>query len=69
MWRRLYGYRQKVGKKVYTTDGILKQLDSHKLSNGVFLVPFQNRQKMIDFLDKNKITYEMIELYKKSDEK
>lgn len=65
IWRRLYGYKQKVGKKTYMSKGLLQDLGSVKLTKGIFLVPFRNRQKVLDFLNKNKISYEMIDFYKK----
>lgn len=64
MWRMLYGYKQKVGRKTYASEGLLQKLDAFKLSKGVFLVPFHNRQKVLDFLDKSKISYEMLDIYK-----
>ncbi len=65
IWRSLYGYKQKVGKKIYASKGLLSHLDSVKLAKGIFLVPFQNRQKMLDFLTKNKVSYGLINIYKK----
>lgn len=69
IWRKLYGYKQKAGKKTYVSKSLLQEFDSVKLSKGIFLVPFFNRQKMLDFLDKNKVKYEMFEVYKKGDRK
>ena len=65
VWRKLYGYKQKIGKKAYTSKGLLQELDCIKLSKGIFISPFHNRQKIMDFLDKNKVRYEMRDMYKK----
>lgn len=65
IWRKLYGYKQKVGEKVYESKGLLQGLSCVRLSNGIFLAPFAHRQKIIDFLDKNKVSYEMFDVYKK----
>lgn len=64
VWRKLYGYRQKIGKKIYASKGMVQKLDCVKLSKGIFIVPFYNRQKIIEFLDKNKVRYEMHDIYK-----
>lgn len=69
IWRQLYGYKQKVGKKIYISPGLLQKLDAVKLAKGIFLVPFYNRQKVLDFLDKCKVSYEMLDIYKKGDTK
>lgn len=64
IWRRIYGYKQKVGRKTYISDGMLQKLDAVRLAKGNFLVPFHNKQKMMDFLDKNKVSYEISDIYK-----
>lgn len=65
VWRRLYGHKQKVGKKIYTSKGLLQELGCTKLSKGIFIVPFTNRQKIINFLDKYNVSYELSDIYKK----
>ncbi|MBI3034927.1 nucleotidyltransferase domain-containing protein [Candidatus Woesearchaeota archaeon] len=65
IWRKLYGYKQKIGKKIYVSRGLLQELNCTKLSKGIFISPFQHRQKIIDFLDKGSISYEMLDVYKK----
>lgn len=67
IWRKLYGYKQKVGKKTYASRGLLQELDAVKVAKGIFLVPFYNRQKTLDFLDKGKVSYEMLDIYKKGE--
>src|SRR3989344_6479979 len=53
IWRKIYGYKQKVGKKNY----ICKGLAEKKFGRGVFLVSIENSQEIIDYLRKNKVKY------------
>ena len=59
IWRRLYGYKQKIGAKVYTSEGIIER----KIGRGAFLVPIENSQKVIDYLRENKIKYQFFDVW------
>ena len=59
VWRNLYGYKQKVGKKVYVSKGKIEK----KLGRGAFLVPIQNSQEVINYLKKNKIKYSLLDVW------
>ncbi|MDO8460054.1 MAG: nucleotidyltransferase domain-containing protein [Nanoarchaeota archaeon] len=59
VWRSLYGYRQKVGKKVYISKGKVEK----KLGRGAFLVPIQDSQEVINYLKKNKIKYSLLDVW------
>jgi len=50
MWRKLYGYNQKVGEKIYISQGLVDK----KIGRGAFLVKIINSQKVVKFLRKNK---------------
>ncbi len=63
LWRQLYGYKQKVGKKVYSTKGLLEESSGQKLGKAVFLIPMENRFNILAFLKKNKISYTINELW------
>lgn len=63
LWRRLYGYQQKVGEKAYKSKGLIDEYMAHKIANGVLIVPFKHRQKLIDFFNKNKISFSMYDLH------
>lgn len=63
VWRQLYGYKQKVGKKVYVTNGLIEEADGKKLGKAVFLIPMESRFKVLAFLKKNKINYIINELW------
>jgi|SRR3989338_2473782 len=65
IWRKLYGHKQKVGRKTYSSTGLLQEYGCARLAKGVFLAPLHQRQKIMDFLDKNKVSYEMLDIYKK----
>lgn len=65
MWRQLYGYKQKIGKKVYVKKGLVKEYEGKKLARGVFIIPSEHTQKIISFFKKNKFAkYEMIPFWK-----
>src|SRR3989344_1579978 len=49
IWRNLYGYNQKVGKKLYVTKGKVEK----KIGRGAFLVPIKDSQEMVNYLRKN----------------
>jgi predicted nucleotidyltransferase len=62
LWRKLYGYTQKVGKKTYQTAGVVADCEGKKLSRGTFLIPLQHSNKVIAFLKKQKIRHTIMEL-------
>ncbi|MFT4304715.1 MAG: nucleotidyltransferase family protein [Candidatus Woesearchaeota archaeon] len=57
IWRNLYGYKQKSGKKIYENKGLIKELNGKRLGDGVFAVPKRYDSEIISFLNKNKIKY------------
>ena len=63
VWRRLYGYKQKIGKKVYYSKGLIEETNGRKLSRGLFTVPTEKSNEIIDFLRKNKVGYEVKEIF------
>ena len=63
IWRKLYGYKQKVGKKDYYSKGLIEENNGKKLASGLFLVPIEKSQHIINFLKKNKINYEIKEVF------
>jgi len=65
MWRKLYGYKQKVGKKTYKTKGILEKLDGRRISNGM-IIKMTGKKELIDFLNREKIHYKVVEVWSDS---
>lgn len=63
IWRKLYGYTQKVGKKKYIKKGLIKEYNGKKLANGIFITPLQYSQKIASFLKKNKFKHEIIPIW------
>ncbi len=63
VWRELYGYTQKVGRKSYIKKGLVEKAGGKKLGKAVFVVRMENRQGIIVFLNKNKIKYSLNELW------
>ncbi|MBS3134900.1 nucleotidyltransferase domain-containing protein [Candidatus Woesearchaeota archaeon] len=63
-WRKLYGYNQKISKKIYIKEGLIKDYNGKKLARAVFIIPSDNVQKMISFLKKNSFKYEIIPFWK-----
>jgi len=63
IWRKLYGYRQRIGTKVYTGKGLVERLGGKKLGKAIILIPMENRREIIDFLNKHKVIYTVNELW------
>ncbi len=66
LWRKLYGYSQKINNKRYNSLGLIKKLNGKKLKEGVISVPSQNAKELKDFFNKNKIKYKIIEIWSDS---
>jgi predicted nucleotidyltransferase len=63
IWRKLYGYKQKVGKKIYHSMGLIEENDGKKLALGLFLIPNEKSQMIIKYLIEKKINYELKEIF------
>jgi len=63
LWRELYGYRQKVGEKVFVSKGILEEISGKKIERGVIAVPAEHKEKILDFIKKNGIKHKIIEIW------
>ena len=64
LWRKLYGYKQKVNNKSYESKGLIKEYDGKKLSRATFIVPSKYSSNIIKILKENKVQYELIPLFK-----
>lgn len=60
IWRKLYGYTQKMGKKKYIKEGLIKEYMGERLTRGVFIIPAEHSNKMISFLRKNKLKHSIM---------
>lgn len=63
LWRELYGYRQKVGEKVFVSKGILEEISGKKIERGVIAVPAEQKGKILEFIKKNGIKHKIIEIW------
>lgn len=63
VWRKLYGYRQKIGSRSYVSKGLLSEVNGKKIDKGVIVVPSENKDKVIEFLKKNKIKHRINEIW------
>ena len=63
LWRKIYGYGQKVGAKRYRSKGLIEQLGGIKVEKGVVLVPAARTSEFKDFLRKNRVTYSLVEVW------
>lgn len=59
VWRKLYGYKQRIGKKTYIKKGLVNDYNGKKLARGVFIIPSKNSQKIISFLKKERFKYKI----------
>ncbi len=59
VWRNLYGYKQKVGKRVYISKGKVEK----KLGRGAFLVSMEDSQEVINYLKRNKTKYSLSDVW------
>lgn len=66
IWRKLYGYVQKIGEKKYVSAGLVEKIGGKKLGKGIIIIPMEKRQEILDFLNKNKVKYKVHELWSDS---
>src|SRR3989338_104004 len=62
IWRKLYGYKQSVGKKMYVTQGVITKLHGTRLDRAC-IVPVKNKKELLQFLNKEKIEYTLNEIW------
>lgn len=63
IWRKLYGYRQRIGEKTYTGKGLVENLGGKKLGKSIVIVPMRNRGKLLAFLNEKKVRHTVYELW------
>lgn len=61
LWRKLYGYQQKVGKKIYRSKGLIEEFGGRKIARGIFLIPLEHSQEMVSYLKEKRIGHEVME--------
>ncbi len=63
IWRKLYGYHQKVGEKIIESKGVLEGLSGKKIKQSVIAVPAEQKEKMLDFIKNYGINHKIIEIW------
>ena len=61
-WRRLYGHQQKVGKRIYKSEGILDKVKGKRIESGL-VIPADHEKEIIEFLKRHKVSYTLRELW------
>ncbi len=61
--RNLYGYKERKKKKEYIHKGLLTDVNGIKLNPGTIMVPFNQHKKIYDFFGKNKVEFQIKELW------
>lgn len=64
IWRKLYGYKQTVGKRLYAKKGLLEELQGRRFAKSVFAMPAEHLGEMKAFLHKSKFQYQLIPIRK-----
>lgn len=64
VWRGLYGYSQKVGKKNYAKKGLVEEYDGEKLARSVFIIPAEHTQKIQFYLKHHKFKHKILPFWK-----
>ena len=59
IWRKIYGYKQRAGKKVYEFKG----LSEKKIGRGAFIVSAGKFRELRDYLRKNKVGYSFFDIW------
>jgi predicted nucleotidyltransferase len=58
-WRKIYGYKQKIDKKVYIFGGLAEK----KIGRGSFIIPAEKFKIVEDYLKKNKIKHSFFDVW------
>jgi len=59
IWRKIYGYKQKIGKKTYVFNGLVEK----KLGRGSFIIPVEKFKQIKDYFVKNKIKHSFFDVW------
>lgn len=66
VWREIYGYSQKVGRKKYEKKGLIRTLEGKKLEKGIVLMPSEKAGEFRKFIRENKIDFYVNEIWSDS---
>ncbi|MFH1631283.1 MAG: nucleotidyltransferase domain-containing protein [Candidatus Aenigmatarchaeota archaeon] len=63
LWRKLYGYEQKVNEKRYISKGLIEKNGGKRLEKNIIIIPIEKRKKFLEFITKNKINHTISEIW------
>ncbi len=63
LWRTLYGYTQRVGKKTYRSRGMLIESGGKKLEKSIIAVPSGESKSIKEFLIKHNVKFSVNEVW------
>lgn len=63
VWRKIYGYSQKVGRKNYERKGFIESLGGKKLEKGIVLIPANKSHEFKEFLNKKRVDFLVNEVW------
>lgn len=63
LWRALYGYAQKVGRKKYVKKGLAAELGGKRIEKGAVIIPMNKSKAFNEFLKKSGIGYMVNEFW------
>jgi len=61
--RKLYGYKEKKGRKLYRHQGLSSNLNAKKLGSNVIIAPVKNLPEFVNFFSKNNVKVEVKEVW------
>ncbi len=59
VWRKIYGYKQKIGKKIYNFEGLAEK----KIGKGAFIIPKEKFKQVNEYFIKNKIRHSFFDVW------
>ncbi|MEW5896256.1 MAG: nucleotidyltransferase domain-containing protein [Nanoarchaeota archaeon] len=63
IWRKIYGYTQKVNEKSYESRGLVREYDGKKIGKATFIIPLEHIQRMAKYLSQNKVLYSTYKIW------
>src|SRR3989338_775331 len=56
IWRKLYGYRQKIGRKTYNFKGLIEKSGGRKLGKGIVVMPLAKKYEFSKLLKQKRVS-------------
>lgn len=65
LWRKLYGYKQRIGEKIYTSGGLIEGFNGKRVEGGI-VIPIKNKKAITEFLNNERIKYKVYDIWSDS---